>query len=609
MPRIKRSCIEDIRQRVSLVDVAGAYTQMKRAGAQFRGLSPFNSEKTPSFYIHPEKNVFMDYSSGNAGDLFRFIQLKENLNFQEAVESIAQRFGIQLDYEDDGTPPERISLRKELFDLHEAATDYFHRCFKADKPQAEAMRAYWEQQRGFPPELAEEFQIGFSPPDGTPFIEFLRKKNYSIEALRESGLLYLRDHDKDLSRARARFRGRLMVPIRDVQGRVIAFTARVTDQTPKDDPSHEAKYINSPETPIFIKSHVLFGLERARKELQDGDSLILVEGQLDCLRCWQVGIKNAVAPQGTAITAHQLSLARRYTGHLECLLDGDSAGQKAALRMLPLALTAGLEVTFLCLPQGQDPDDLLREGGAEALDALRGKSLSAMQFSVQALLPEPKKAGAREKAEALDKIYAIVRECDSAVAQDAYLAEISRIVQVEPGAVRQDFAAMRGEKARPQPIEKVHPTQKIRNNQKLTCVEGEILSLILHFSELGQKLTQVIDIEWIDIESHEGAILARLIAANEEGEWQGPENIDMLLENDTERNYIYRLLSDSPKVEDYIHAANDCLQRMHYTYFKERSDGLNSEIKIESDSNRKNALILERLEILRNHLHHPPRLD
>lgn len=608
MPRIKRSCIEDVRQRVSLVDVAGAYTQMKRAGAQFRGLSPFNPEKTPSFYIHPEKNVFMDYSSGNAGDLFRFIQLKENLNFQEAIESIAQRYGIQLDYEDDGTPPERISLRKELFELHEAAADYFHRCFKADKPEALAMREYWTGQRGFPIELADEFSIGFSPPDGAPFISFLQKKSFSIEALRESGLLYLRDYDKDLSRARARFRGRLMVPIRDVQGRIIAFTARVTEQTPKDDPSHEAKYINSPETPIFIKSHVLFGLERARRELSDGDPLVMVEGQLDCLRCWQVGIRNAVAPQGTAITEHQLSLARRYTGHLECLLDGDAAGQKAALRMLPLALSAGLEVSFLQLPERQDPDDLLRDGGKDALEGLRDKALSAMEFATKALLPEPEKAGARDKAEALDKIYAILRECDSAVARDAYLAEISRIVQVEPGAVRQDFAALRGEKAQAKLIGSTSGTRRGPENQKLTCVEGDLLSLFLHFPELSPKLTQVIDVEWINGNRQEGAILARLLSAQEAGECHGHENIEELLENDDEKNIIYRLLAESPKVEDLIDTANDCLRRLMSRFLAERKKTLEVAILNETDTERRQALFNERHH-LRQLQASPPQLD
>ncbi|GHC11233.1 DNA primase [Cerasicoccus arenae] len=363
MPRIARSCIETIRQQVSLVDVAGAYTQMKRAGAQWRGLSPFNTEKTPSFYVHPEKNVFHDYSSGNAGDLFRFVMLKENLGFNDAIEFIASRYNVPLEYDNDGAPPERASLRKELFTLHEVAVDYFHRAFFADHPEAEFIRQYWTEKRHFPIEVAREFKIGLAPSNGDGFVKYIVDKGFSMEALKACGLLYIFDNARDASRARARFRGRLMIPIRDIQGRVIAFTARQTDLTPDDDSSKEAKYVNSPETPIFYKSGVLFGLDHARQHIDESKAFVLVEGQLDCLRCFEQGVHTAVAPQGTAITEQQLGLLRKYTPKLEVLLDGDRAGQKGAMRMLPLALAAGLEVYFLPLPTGLDPDDLLRDGG------------------------------------------------------------------------------------------------------------------------------------------------------------------------------------------------------------------------------------------------------
>lgn len=608
MPRIKRSSIEDLRQRVSLVDVAGAYTQMKRAGSQFRGLSPFNPEKSPSFFIHPEKNVFKDYSSGNAGDLFRFIQLRENLNFHEAVETVAQRFGIQLEYEDDGMPPERMSLRKELFEVHEAATSYFHRCLLAERPEAEAMRQYWVEERGFPMELAEDFKVGFSPPKGDGFLQYISKKGFSIEALRESGLIYLRDHDKDLSRARARFRGRLMIPIRDVQGRVIAFTARVTDQTPKDDPSHEAKYINSPETPIFYKSHVLFGLERARTEIPEGGSLVMVEGQLDCLRCWQQGVRNAVAPQGTAITEHQMALVRRYTSKLECLLDGDSAGQKAALRTLPLALKAGLEVTFLVLPEGADPDDLLREGGSEALEKLRESNLSAMDYLARALLPNPGAATGRDKSEALERAFAIVRECESSIVREDYLNQLSRLIQVDQEAIRRDFKASANTKQSPsQPNQGTEP-QKTVSNEKLTSVEAELVSLALHHESIGEKISEIIDNEWIDTSTLPGAMLVRILAAHVEREWPGSDNIDALLDNDEERNFIYRLLSDEPAVEDLAGAVNQCLNLIFARYLGKQRKEIETAILNETNTAKKQELFTKRSQ-LRAIQSTPPKIE
>lgn len=596
MPRIKDSCIEDIRQRVSLVDVAGAYTQMKRAGTQFRGLSPFNPEKSPSFFVHPEKNVFKDYSSGNAGNLFRFVELKENLTFPEAVEFLAQRYGIALEYEDNGMPPERMSLRKELFAIHEVATDYFHRCLLADKSESEAMRQYWEKDRGFSMELADEFKIGFSPPNGEAFVRHMAGHDFSVEALRESGLLYVRDHADTLDGARPRFRGRLMIPIRDVQGRVIAFTARVTGQTPRDDPSHEAKYINSPETPIFSKGHILFGLDRARTAVKDGDPMMMVEGQLDCLRCWQQGIGNAVAPQGTAITESQMALVRRYTTVLECLLDGDAAGQRAALRTLPLALKAGLEVKFLVLPEGQDPDDLLREGGSAAMTALRAEARPAMDYLARTLLPNAAQASAREKSEALEKAFAIIRECDSRVVQEEYLDTICRLLQVDAGAARRDFSQSKGRRF--QPAGKEAPAQ-IPHKEKLTSVESELLSFALYHENLGPKISEIIDTEWIETTTLEGSLLLRFLAAYSVNEWPGRDSLDVLLENDEETNYIYQLLADADEntTEEPIVAVNICLGRLYARHLKARQRELDIAILNERDDTKKQKLFEERVRL------------
>src|SRR5690606_4936515 len=209
----------------------------------------------------------------------------------------------------------------------------------------------------------------------------LLKKGFSEDALRQCGLFFIYDDAAvSLRTLRPRFRGRLMIPIRDHQGRVVAFTARQTELTPDNDPAKDAKYVNSPETPIFTKGNLLFNLDRARTHAGEGHPFVLVEGQLDALRCWSVGLKTAIAPQGTAITETQLALLRRYHHQVECFFDGDSAGQKAALRFLPMALKAGLEVRFLTL-RGEtklDPDLLFLERGLAGYEAVRTDAESAM---------------------------------------------------------------------------------------------------------------------------------------------------------------------------------------------------------------------------------------
>lgn len=610
MPRIARSCIETIRQQVNLVDVAGLYTQMKRAGAQWRGLSPFNTEKTPSFYVHPEKNVFHDYSSGNAGNLFRFIMLKENMNFPEAVEFLAERYSIPLEYEQDGAPPERASLRKELLVLHEVAADYFHRAFFADHPEAEFIRQYWTEKRRFPIEVAKEYKIGLAPSSGEGFVKYISGKGFTMEALKASGMLYLYDNARDASRARARFRGRLMIPIRDIQGRVIAFTARQTDLTPDDDSSKEAKYVNSPETPLFSKSHVLFGLDHARKHIEDGQPMVLVEGQLDCLRCFERGVHAAVAPQGTAITENQLAMMRRFTSKAEVLLDGDNAGQKAAMRMLPIALKAGLEVSFLPLPQGQDPDDLLRDGGAEALESLRKKRLTAMQFAVKTLLPNPGQATPRDKAAALETLYTALSGCESAIVRGEYLDELAHLTRSDRSALETDFRhhLRRDQRARGPSPEPIAPKKEL--NDPLTSAESVLLSVALHRPELAQFYAQTIDHEWLDSDQLPGRMLGLVLAEAENDLWEGAQTLEPLLENEDERNYIYRLLSRELSFEDPVQAANECITRLFARNLQRAQQALEERIlnATNADPEQARALHLERIELRKLRLTPPPQI-
>lgn len=610
MPRIARNCIETIRQQVSLVDVAGMYTQMKRAGAQWRGLSPFNTEKTPSFYVHPEKNVFHDYSSGNAGDLFRFVMLKENLGFNESIEFLADRYSISLEYEDDGSTPEKRSLRKELFTLHEVAADYFHRAFLADHPEAEFIREYWTEQRRFPLEMAKEYKIGLAPSTGEGFVKYITGKGFSIEALKACGMLYIYDNARDASRARARFRGRLMIPIRDIQGRVIAFTARQTELVPDDDNSKEAKYINSPETPLFSKSNVLFGLDHARKHVEEGQPFVLVEGQLDCLRCFEQGVHAAVAPQGTAITENQLGMIRRFTQKVEVLLDGDNAGQKAAMRMLPIALKARLEVSFLPLPQGQDPDDLLRDGGSDALDQLRTKRLTAMQFAVKTLLPNPGQATPRDKAAALETLYTALAGCDSAIVRGEYLDELAHLTRSDRSALETDFRHherrdLRAKGPSPEPV-----APQNQDNDTLTSAESVLLSVALHQPELAQYYAQTIDHEWLDSTQLPGRMLGLVMAEAENDLWEGAQTLEPLLENEDERNYIYRLLSRELSFEDPVQAANECITRLFERNLQRAQQALEERIlnAIGADPEQARALHQERIQLRKLRMSPPPQI-
>ena len=572
MALISRQSIEEIRSRVNIFDVVSPYVQLRKVGGSYRGLSPFNPEKTPSFYVHPDRGFFKCFSSGQGGDLFKFVQLLENLEFQEAVETIADRFNIPLQYEAGGETGPPRSLRNEVLAIQDEAAEFFSQCFWDSSPLGDKIRHYWVQDRRFTEETARDFRIGLAPPDGRLLLAHLKKKNFGIEALRECGLFFKSENLASLDQARPRFLGRLMIPIHDIQGRVIAFTARQLDMTPERDPTRDAKYVNSPETPVFHKSDVLFGLDRARKHIDQTGFFVMVEGQLDAIRCHATGINTAVAPQGTGITEQQLSRLQRFHEQIYVLLDGDKAGRDAALRMLPIALKVGLEPKFLLLEPGGDPDDLLADGGNDAWESLRKQAKTGVSFAVRALLgsANPQQAqqrSAREKAAALENIYEMLAETQSNVVKDEYLLQAAHDAGVDIVAVQRDFQAYlkrrhRFSKTSPNPPAPRDPDEEIPDNfpnpsarkmhmeGSLTSAEEALLYLIFHYEQYGKTITQSIDPQWINASSA-GNLLQKVLAEFEHDEWAGVDDLRSLIESDQESNLISALLIREPPAEDF----------------------------------------------------------
>jgi DNA primase len=581
MPVITPACIRDLKVRISLADVVSRVVTLRKAGgSRLKGLCPFHAEKTPSFNVDVDKGFFKCFGCGKAGDAITFVRETEQLTFTEAVEELGRRFGIAIEYEAGGGPTaEQRSIRQELFDLHEQAADWYHTAFKAADATGDFMRAYWAGQRRFPAELAEEFKIGAAPPDGGGLAARLLQRRYSEEAYRQCGLFFIRDDALLTAGAlRPRFRGRLMIPIRDHQGRIVAFTARQTSLTPADDPAREAKYVNSPETPIFTKGQLLFNLDRARTAVGEGRPFVMVEGQLDAMRCWQVGLKTAVAPQGTAITDGQLALLRRYQPEVECFFDSDAAGQKAALRMLPMALKAGIEVRFLCAPgDGKvDPDLLFLEGGLEAYAGVRAGALSAMAFACRAVLPQPAGASAEQKSRAAQTILGLVAAAESEVTRSSFLAEAAAHLQLPVAALQGDFSRLMARSQRPggspahasavpappahssQPAPgsgvgsdgNPHPGTASSAGTGAVAAELDLLRVCLHFEEFGRPLSGSLPHDWIDQRTTAGVLLNRFLGEFEHGGWPGRNHLDGLLETEAEKALVATLLFDAPAFDD-----------------------------------------------------------
>lgn len=432
--------------------------------------------------------------------------------------------------------------------MHDLAADHFHRALKAPGANGDFFRQLWTERRKFSLELADEFKIGAADENGGGLAAALLKHGFSEAAFRECGLFFMRD-DAMLSPGalKSRFRGRLMIPIRDHQGRVVAFTARQTERTPEDDPAREAKYVNSPETPIFTKGNLLFNLDRARTAVGEGKPFVLVEGQLDALRCWSVGLKTAIAPQGTSITEGQLALLRRYHTQVECFFDSDTAGQKAALRFLPMALKAGIEVRFLTLAGEAklDPDLLFLEQGMAAYENLRTNALNAMAFASRAVLPNLETATAEQKSRAARAVFELVVNAEHETSQMQLLAEAARHLRFMPEDFRRDFRRFRTQATgrAEAPV--------VSAGAIAITPEHNLLLLCLHYERLGPALAAAFPHEWIDTGHLAGVLLNRFLAEFEHGGWPGREHLEEheLLRTDDERALVAALMFDNTEIE------------------------------------------------------------
>lgn len=588
MPYFSEETLQAVRA-IPLYEIVRPTVELSRVGHNWRGLSPFTNEKSPSFFIITDKNFFKCHSSGLAGDGIRFIQETEKLPFPEAVTFLAERFNIPVHYADgQGPDPEKRSLRQHLLQIHEYATDYYHRAFLADNCEAAAVRHYWSEERGFSLELAREFRIGYAPPHSRKLLQNLLDKGFSPEVLAQSGLFFTgREQTLPTDRWFFLFRGRLMIPIRDIQGQPVAFTARQLPQTPTDQKSHKAKYLNSLEHPLFQKGQMLFNLDRARDAVRQTERFLMVEGQLDALRCFACGLTEAVAPQGTSITADQLKLLHRYTHRLDLLLDSDPAGARAILRILPTAFEVGLEVGVYQLPQSLDPDDFLRQQGADGLASI--PRLSSIRFAAKALLPDDSPTP-EQRARALHEVFDILKACPSSVVREGYLPDAIEGTGVPPAAAHQDFLRhfSATTPASTQPSSNTKAPQKSFSGtitpSSLTTPEGDLLWTVLQNVERAHVLAEVLDHQWIQTHSPEGKLLARILAEATVDRLEDTQQLQSLLDSQELQDTFARVFTQERPHTDPQDLASHAARSLVRRYCRQQIDTLNQQIANRSAS-------------------------
>lgn len=466
---IPKETIEEIRARCNIVDVVGAYLpELRRRGSTYKCNCPFHKEKTPSFTVNDARQIFHCFGCSAGGDVFRFVMDYEKVDFVTAVNVLAERAGVEIVYE--GGAPEQSGNKDVLYKLHTDAAAFYHRML-LDHPDAAEARRYLEE-RDLPLEIIKEFQIGYAPKGWEELLGRAVKKGYAAEQLEAAGLVVASDRGGRQSHY-DRFRNRVMFPICDQLGRVIGFSGRIINKAEKS-----AKYVNSPETLLFKKNQVLFAFDKARKPIVEARQAIVVEGQIDAIRCHQAGLDNVVASQGTALTENHARLIKRYADEVVLVLDADAAGVKAALASSEIFIANELSVRVVTLPEKEDPDSLIRKNGPETLRELIKTAPGALDFLIEALERKEDMATEAGRMRVVKAVLNLIGHCPSAARRDPMIQTASDRLNISPLALSQDLGRANRQK-RPVRQEDA-PAEKPRVRKTYPKQETALLELLVH---------------------------------------------------------------------------------------------------------------------------------
>ncbi len=416
--------VEDIKSRLSIEDVIGRYVELKRAGRNFKGLSPFTNEKTPSLMVSPEKQIWHDFSSSKGGNIFSFVMEMEGVDFKGALEQLARQAGVDLSLYRSNTQAGRSRQKERLQEALELATRYY----QVQLTKNTDALTYVRRQRQFKKETMLEFRLGYAPDDGTALTRVLTRKGFQPQELKAAGLTTLR-----YQRPTDMFRGRLMIPLMDPFGKVVGFTARLLIDNP-----NAPKYINTPQTVLYDKSRHIFGLHLAKQAIRQSKFAVLVEGNLDVIASHQAGIHQTVATAGTAVTEPQLKALSRLTYDVRLSFDQDEAGLRATERAIPLANKSGLNLSIITISGGKDPDEVIRKD-----PHLWVRTVQDSQYALDWLISHYQKqtdiGTAEGKRKFSDNILPIIRDLTDTVEQDHYLRQLADLLGVSQESLKAKF--------------------------------------------------------------------------------------------------------------------------------------------------------------------------
>ncbi len=435
---ISQNTINAVFDTARVEEVIEDFVQLKKAGSNFKGLSPFSDERTPSFMVSPVKQIWKDFSTGKGGNVVSFLMEHEHFTYPEAVKYLAKKYNIEVEEtEQSDEQKKQASERESLYLVSEFAGQYFHSTM-LNTEQGKAIGLSYFKERGFTDETIKKFDLGYSPDTWDAFTTEAIKKGYQLEYLEKTGLTIVKE-EKQFDR----FKGRVMFPIKSMSGRILGFGGRILSSTKK-----AAKYLNSPESDIYHKSKVLYGIYEAKQSIAKEDRCYLVEGYTDVIQFQQTGIANVVSSSGTALTSEQIRLISRLTKNITVLFDGDAAGMRAAIRGIDLILEQGMNVRVCSFPEGEDPDSFARANTLEELQAyLDEQSKDFISFKAS-LLQEEAQGDPIKKADLIRDMVGSIAKIPDVIKREVYVRECARIMDISEEVLFNTLAQLRNTAAK-----------------------------------------------------------------------------------------------------------------------------------------------------------------
>ncbi len=592
---ISRSTIDRVFETARVEEVIGEFVQLKKAGSNFKGLSPFTDEKSPSFMVSPVKQIWKDFSTGKGGNAVSFLMEHEHYSYPEAIKFLAKKYNIEIEETvQSDQEKEQMNERESMFLVSNFAKEYFHDIL-LNSTQGKAIGLSYFKERGFNENSIKKFDLGYCLDNWDSFTNEALKKGYDIKYLASTGVTIVREKKQF-----DRFKGRVMFPIHSMSGRILGFGGRTLSSDKKT-----AKYVNSPESDIYHKSKILYGIYQAKKEIAKQDNCYLVEGYTDVISFYQSGIENVVASSGTALTSDQIRLVHRLTKNITVLFDGDAAGIRASLRGIDLILEQGMNVKVVAFPDGDDPDSFAKKHSEASLrEYLEESSQDFINFKVSLLMKDANNDPVKKAGLIRDIVTSISKIPDS-IQREVYVQECSRIMEISERVLFSELAQLisknsqdykKNQQKEKQSFEVIKKqTEQLKEVNSLFILEREIIRILLLF---GNQETDFVD--FIEVEDEDGVIhLEKEKYTNQVSKelYLNLQDDEIEFSNEIFQSIYYEMIhqlnqEDKIEMETFINHSNPDISSIVTSIL------MDDEKYTLSDWKRKNIFVTESVEVL-----------